>query len=296
MRVGVFPTNICSMPITIVDPLRGTVGPGATLNLQSTFIGPIQNGSTWVVELRGTDEQPGVPIRATQLATTNPQLVSVDHEDTSPISTARTYRQGESLQLHTQLLAPDTTVLDESTDTGWTFDATSNLWVHITRTQQSGASGGFQPADRTTLDNVFSGIQATFVRVADGTIGQTPIGQFFCSPPISLVAGHETIQISGTRSLLRPGNGRQVNAYGAHWSANTILDGYGRLPGVITQMEQRLLQVSVVADLPGIGALSIQSLNTDDQMGVITWNVCQPLVSIDVTVSAGNILNWQWIG
>lgn len=74
-----------------------------------------------------------------------------------------------------------------------------------------------------------------------------PVVDLILHPPLrilrrTLIPGLFT----GSVSLTRPAGLVVVNAYGLTWSAFTIPDGYGRIPGTPTIYQNRLLQGATV--------------------------------------------------
>lgn len=178
------------MSITVTLPtLPGLVGPGLTIHLQSSFIGPFPTGTQWRVTVTTDSEAviSGYQQRRTWSFFVTDMEFMTEPSDTVFRWNTDVPKDGDTVHILAEIVRPDTTVEDSGSTTA-TFDATSGLGWQQWRTTQV-LTGGFTETDRATitsgLTDILNGVTAQ-IETASGFVQHT-LAEIFSRQTLDLL-------------------------------------------------------------------------------------------------------------
>lgn len=289
--------TIAVVPIIISPPgLNGPTGPGMQAIWSTDFIGPLQLGSTWEVDIF-----PPAPSELLQQhwvypATTPGAIFTLGIQDN-----ALAVSHGQSFLPHAapgrmvvRLKDPLGAVIDQGAQT-ITYDTQTGLPFLLTKTAGGTTDGSFTEADRLMMGNIEL---ATYSTISSTTIGgaavSLAINQLLKGPPTDFLAQSPSFLLSGRGSVNRPGNGASLLAYGYRWFLESAPAGLGKENGYVVEYEQRLVQFALVRERLGGGEYVAQLENAHMESAEATWGLPFPL-RVEYDILPGVVIRFAWL-
>lgn len=285
------------MPIIIYPPgLNGPTGPGMQAIWSTDFIGPIQLGSIWEVDILPPAPSEMLQQHWVYPATTPAAIFTLGIQDD-----ALAVSHGQSFLPHAapgrmvvRLKDPLGAVIDQGSQT-ITYDTQTGLPFLLTTIAPSTAIGGFTEADRVQLTSIqeanYSALPLT--TTTGGTL-QVGLDAILKGPPIDLLSESPAFLISGRGTINRPSGATGVYAYGCRWQIESAPAGLGKLDGQVVEYEQRILQLVVVKVRLGGGNYAAQVENSHLASGEVQWSIPFPL-RVDFDVLPGVVIRFVWL-
>lgn len=285
------------MPIIISPPgLNDPTGPGMTAIWFTDFIGPIQLGSTWEVDIF-----PPAPSEQLQQHWVYPADQHGAIFTLGIQNNALAISPGKSDLPHQapgrmviRLKDPLGAVIDQGSQT-ITYDTQTGLPFLLTRVASGTVTGGFTEADRVQLGAIEQASYSALPLTAPipGVV-QIGLDAILKGPPVDLLAESEAFLISGRGTINRPSGATGVYAYGCRWRIESAPAGLGKLDGQVVQYEQRIIQLVLVKERLGGGQYASQVEDSHLASGEMQWSIPFP-VRLDFDVLPGVVIRFVWL-
>lgn len=169
------------MPITVSPvPVSNIVGPGLSITLQSSVIGPMPTGSFWRFAITTDTEEINSGWQFAVTWTNMLQVVKPWQQGAGVTDYgAKQPRNGDTVHVIAQLVDGSSFGVTDSGSASATFDATAGLGMQIF--QKPGTNAGFTSDDRSTMTNgltdILNGVTAQ-IETATGIVQHT-LGEIF---------------------------------------------------------------------------------------------------------------------
>ena len=286
-RVGV--------PITILQPVSGPIGPGVFVSGVSDFVGPLPEGSHWQVEIRAeadgvacmimTANAPDAVAFLFQLGSIqSPYFTNIGGQQIAPGAAAFV-----NVELHDNVGA----VLDSGTRE-MVWEPASSSWA-LLQTNTGIGAGGFTEADRTVQADILAGIRVPLPAIsAVGGFVLRSLAELVASVPPRYTSRHGSILISGQGSVAVGTEPFRIDAVGMEWHWNVVPGGFGYVYGSVNEFFNRVVQFRLIhQDLSGQpfqGAVIDSSADGERY----TWGGQQP-ITVEWYVAPGCIVELSFL-
>lgn len=259
------------MPITITPPPPANVfTPGASVHWRTDFIGPIETGSTVVIDF-WADSTGELPFWEN---TVNAQsgsgfVIILQHDEANhPSLVANMPAAGADMKATATLFDPRGNVLDSGQTTA-PWNPTDGLGVQNFVESQSPASG-LTPIEQQQLADAATQTVATGI-ATDGTRVSFPVGDLVVTPPLHLFhiePNQFLLTGQGTRAV--PLTLPFISGIGIQLDAVVIPPGFGRTIGYVDSYQQRLGQFLALQPEEGtFESMFVESF--DMHLQHVTW-------------------------
>lgn len=123
-----------------------------------------------------------------------------------------------------------------------------------------------------------------------------PIIQTILHPPLG-VMGLEHLPTApftgGSYAIDRPRGPLRVDAYGLFWSVSAAALGTGNIPGLVTEWEDRVVEIGVIHQMLDGTFVYSQRLATNLDAGFVLWEEALPY-GIDLVVGPPFLVDFYW--
>lgn len=233
------------MPITVVSPTPlYTIGPGAGFILHTGFVGPFATGTTWRIEVHphADETNAAVVITAPLWASDNHERrvwinMDPDGGQTTSYASYVTLATGQSVDLVSQLLAPDgVTVLDSGSETTvWDTDSSGRERLPVATTGLTTEQADQLAQVDLMVAPPFTTTTGVAIPAAAGQLVTAPAGKFFgIDTSVHTLTGSGTIVIPSLLGL--------PTAWGCVLDVTSAPEGWGRKPGYVDSFNFRIGQ------------------------------------------------------
>lgn len=282
------------MPVTVtLNPPAPFLSVGSTVDLQSSFVGPLPAGSFYIVETRRVADDPATVQQTMRLnvTTTHVGFSWLDPTASNTVQTALAVPDATPMSMVVDLHQPGAVIDSGRRDVVW--DDTAGLYVQgLTST----TTGGFTTEDRAL-------ITTTQQQVGEELVGQVnpllriPMGiaDVVLGFPVNRLAAFECASYTGRGVLTRSGGGFPVNAFGIRWRILAVPESFGSRDGALVEYIERLAQlVKFNHDTNGEEYVDdIVDIFSDGGKLAWSWNSYPSRVLYDVT--PGVVMQFCWL-
>lgn len=283
------------MPITITLPTPGLhIGPGYTIRLASDFIGPIENGSQFILAI---SEDPEFRTRViNQVIPAGGQISTptVGAQFQTGIQTDGSVVQtGATVHVQAQLHNPQGLTIDSGVTTTL-YDPVTMLWQQVNQARAT-VQGGFTAADRITLEGVGNAVQTALA--FQSAAGQLlDIGRQIFRFPFELFARGSGGSLTGRGTLNPPRLPTgETFAYGMLLNATIVPPGFSVRDGFIQSYPERIGQLVTLHQSQHIAQNMVSDVFVlDVSTRTWRWSDDQPvLIGYDIT--PGCTVDYFWL-
>lgn len=278
------------MAVTIAQPVDGgPVGIGFMVDVDSTFVGPLETGSFWRIEIFAPSAPETFVYRQDVQTGTNHANIILGLKPLAeqPFPWASTALVQDAPVLLTATLRSPTTALESLTiDAVW--DTTSGV-PYILQHILNGLATTPVPTT-ALLESIDDAVHMGFPGLP-----RLPLIDFFNGPVVmptvrELITPDRTLE--GT--LERPGGPFDVNAFGLEWEVVSFPPGNGVKQGAPDRWSRRILDLQLV----GTDASSNEYTRSYESYDVdhyrVTWNPLG-LTRIQYWIEPGTTIRFYWL-
>jgi hypothetical protein len=289
------------VPIFINPPIDNLfVGPGTEIHVTTDNPGSFP-GAWWDLEIRKTLTEDILGQGSNRLNVQPASLLYPNVDILASAAYVAGFRQvqpaaaqpAQSAQATIRFRDPTSVIEQTSTPVQWLPDPVGVAWV-----QQLAAvstTGGFTATDRASLQLVEASVVSSLPLTTPAT-GLADLGLDLLQrgPPTEFLGVDADLFLTGRGSVNRPSGDTGIYAYGARWELFNAPPGLGKLEGVVTRYEQRIVQFALIKGGAGGFEYIDQLEDHHTGSGQMTWAIPFPK-RLEFSILPGCTLRFRWL-